>query len=99
MLLTNCLAKGISGGLKAGADMARAVPGFGTIAAAAMDAGAAITDMVTGWVNKVREKDRTKVSRSARLAYDPTNDNTGYSFGTRATFSYTSIWWTSWCNS
>lgn len=78
----SAISKGISGGLKAGADMARAVPGFGTIAAAAMDAGAAITDMVTGWVNKVREKDRTKVSRSARLAYDPTNNNTGYSFGT-----------------
>lgn len=78
----SAISKGISGGLKAGADMARAVPGFGTIAAAAMDAGAAITDMVTGWVDKVREKDRTKVSRSARLAYDPTNNNTGYSFGT-----------------
>jgi hypothetical protein len=61
--------------------MAKAVPGFGTIVGGAMDAAATIGEFITGMVDKVREKDRTKVSRLARKEYDPTQDNVGYSFG------------------
>lgn len=76
------ISKGVSGGLKTGASIAKAVPGVGTIVGGVMDAGAAIADMVTGWVDKVREKDPTKVSRLARKGYEDSYSNVGYSFGT-----------------
>ena len=78
------ISKGVSGGLKTGASIAKAVPGVGTIVGGVMDAGAAITDMVTGWVDKIREKDPTKVSRLARKEYEDSYSNVGYSFGTPA---------------
>ncbi len=81
----SAISKGITGGLHAGADMAKAVPGVGTIVGGVMDAAATIGEFITGMVDKVREKDRSRVSRLARKEYDPTQDNVGYSFGNRAT--------------
>lgn len=78
------IAKGVSGGLKTGASVAKAIPGVGTIVGGVMDAGAAIADMVTGWVDKARENDPTKVSKLARKEYQDSYSNVGYSFGTPA---------------
>jgi len=81
----SAISKGITGGLHAGASIAKAAPGVGTIVGGVMDAAATIGDFITGMVDKVREKDRTKVSRLARKEYDPTQDNVGYSFGNSTT--------------
>ena len=81
----SAISKGVSGGLHAGADIAKAVPGVGTIVGGVMDAAATVTDFITGMVDHVREKDRTKVSRLARKEYDPVNEHSGYSFGNKST--------------
>lgn len=74
------IAKGVSGGLKTAAAATQSIP----ILSGALGIGSALTDMVTGWVDKIREKDPTKVSRLARKEYEDSYSNVGYSFGTPA---------------
>lgn len=77
----SAISKGISGGLHAGASMAKAVPGIGTIVGGVMDAAATVTDFITGLVDNHKENDRSQTSRLAKKEYNPMVTNTGYSFG------------------
>ena len=82
----------ITSGISTGLDTASQMAGsFNPIAGAAIGGVSALFKMIKGAVDHKRENDRSITSRLARKEYDPTQDNVGYSFGTRATPSATPV--------
>lgn len=77
----------VSGGLDAAASATSSIP----IVGSAIGGVSALFKMIKGAVDHKRENDKSITSRLARKEYDPTNNNTGYSFGTRATSSATPV--------
>lgn len=67
----------VSGGLDAAASATSSIP----IVGSAIGGVSALFKMIKGAVDHKRENDKSITSRLARKEYDPTNNNTGYSFG------------------
>lgn len=78
---TSNITSGITGGLDAASGIASSVPGVGQAVGAGLGIVSKFITMIKGAVDHKRENDKDITSRLARKEYDPTNNNTGYSFG------------------